>query len=110
MRLTQEAIMKLYSSASETFSSTISRLDTLYSQENEGMERHSAATSQAEDTLSAWLNEAHIDDHEDHHRNQCISGRKSGKVATDSVELYRCSWCRNPSVVLKKCSRCSKAK
>jgi hypothetical protein len=32
------------------------------------------------------------------------------KVNPNVVELYRCTWCKNPSAALKKCSGCAKAR
>ncbi|KAH7910685.1 hypothetical protein BJ138DRAFT_1180100 [Hygrophoropsis aurantiaca] len=60
-----------------------------------------------EDDLAAWLDEMHLDHNNAHsHPETCSHPR----ISLNTVELYRCSWCGNPSAVLRKCSGCGKTR
>jgi hypothetical protein len=57
------------------------------------------AADKAEDDLAAWLGDEHFE------------GEDRPATFNDShVELYRCSWCGNPSAILRKCAGCSKTR
>ncbi len=103
MRVTRETIMRLYASAAKDFRPHIAHLDALFAEEDDGAEGRAA--SKAEDTLAAWLDSLHLD--EDGHSH--VHHRRV-KFNISSVELYRCSWCGNPSAVLRKCGGCSKTR
>ncbi|OBZ77723.1 hypothetical protein A0H81_02629 [Grifola frondosa] len=62
--------------------------------------------SKAEDDLAAWLDNLRMDDGEEEHPHHCAHP----KINTNSVALYRCSWCGNPSAVLRKCAGCGKTR
>ena len=36
--------------------------------------------------------------------------RKLDSILNENTQLYRCSWCTNPSAILRKCSGCGKAR
>ena len=103
MRLSREMMVKLYPKAANDFSSTISYYDSLY---NISSEKEGACVARAEDTLAAWLDEVHADDGEEGHHTHCVHP----KINSNTVELYRCTYCRNPSAGLKKCSGCGKVR
>lgn len=58
------------------------------------------------DDLAAWLDGVHLEN-EDHDHGHCAAPTR---VFESNVELYRCSWCSNPSAVLRKCSGCNKTR
>ena len=103
IRITREFILNLYPKAAEEWGDFIKHFDEL----DEGRDSHKAPPSseQTDDNLAAWLENIRLDDGEDdhglHHR-RCTHP----KISTNNVRLYRCSWCGNPSAVLKKCSGC----
>ncbi|KAA1477626.1 hypothetical protein DENSPDRAFT_808815 [Dentipellis sp. KUC8613] len=74
--------------------------------------RSEISPAKAEDDLASWLEQIDIEDpgvcgHDHRHRD---ANTTHISLEINDVELNRCSWCRNPSVVLKKCSGCGKTK
>ena len=70
----------------------------------------------AEDSLALWLEKMEIEDtditgqvsaHQHEHQHPV---RPAHGVNMNELHLYRCSWCGNPSAVLKRCKRCQKAR
>ncbi|TDL20730.1 hypothetical protein BD410DRAFT_871424 [Rickenella mellea] len=55
-----------------------------------------------------------LESYEDlHFHLGCLGERETGgsvQIKLNDSTLYRCSWCRNPSAVLKKCSGCESAR
>jgi len=98
MRLAQETVVKAYPTAIKEFSEVISRIS--------GGSGESVSLEKTEDDLAAWLEDMHMEDGEEELKTHCAHP----KVNTNNVELYRCSWCRNPSAVLRKCSGCAKTR
>lgn len=103
--LTRELILRLYTPAARDFGPHIAHLDALFAEEDDGAE--SRAASKAEDTLAAWLNNLHLEDDKPEEGHPY---RQRTEFNKNTVTLYRCSWCLNPSAVLKKCSGCSKTR
>lgn len=66
----------------------------------------------AEDDLAVWLEKVEIEDPDiaGGHQHEDDRGYLHPKINFSDVELYRCSWCRNPSALLKKCKACEKAR
>lgn len=70
-----------------------------------------AASQRAEEDLAAWFQNVDLDDGEYckhnfiHDRGQALP-----KCQLSDIALYRCSWCKNPSAVLKKCGGCEAAR
>lgn len=56
-----------------------------------------------EDDLASWLEDMHVDNGSLSDRMRCGPSEEPRKVNFDHVTLYRCSWCSNPSAVLRKC-------
>jgi len=106
MHLSRELAIKLYAPAFREWGDFIIRLDSLHL----SAAHEKAFVENAEDHLAAWLENLEIDDdHADHQHNHRDHDRRR-TVNRSAVELYRCSWCKNPSAVLKKCSGCQKTR
>ena len=93
MRLGQQTVVQLYSSAVKEFGSVIAKAES-----SEAC--MPVAREKLEDGLAAWLNDMHVGDG-DH--DSKLSGLHP-IINTNHVALYRCSWCGNPSAVLRKCA------
>jgi hypothetical protein len=79
-------------------------MDSLHSTEKE----QEQSAIDAEDNLAAWLEGTNLDDHENEHR-YCYS--RSSRSASDAeIKMWHCSYCHNPSAVLRKCAGCGKAR
>lgn len=104
MRLSREMMLRLWPKAIKDFASTITYYDAIY----DTASKEEKSVAGAEDTLAAWLDEISHEDDEDghHHDTHCINPR----INSNSVELYRCTYCRNPSAALRKCSGCGKVR
>ncbi|THH05479.1 hypothetical protein EW146_g9890 [Bondarzewia mesenterica] len=68
------------------------------------------SAAHAEDDLATWLDKIDIEDPDilGGHQHDEDGHFTHPKVNLNTVELYRCSWCRNPSAVLRKCTGCEK--
>ena len=67
--------------------------------------------SRLEDGLAAWLEDVHLEDGTlEEGPMRCQPSEEVRKVMFEDVELYRCSWCGNPSAGLRRCSGCSKTR
>lgn len=91
MRLAQETVVKAYPTAIKDFSEVISRISSGSGEP--------ISPEKQEDDLAAWLEDMHMEGGEEEPKMHCAHP----KVNTNNVELYRCSWCRNPSAILSKC-------
>ncbi|KAK7059703.1 hypothetical protein R3P38DRAFT_2495642 [Favolaschia claudopus] len=95
LRLAQQTVVGLFSDAVEEWGEFIAG-------KSRG-DQPDLESEKVEDDLAAWLEDTHIDGERDH-------DSKLASFSSSDVELYRCSWCGNPSAVLRKCARCSKAR
>ncbi|OBZ78395.1 hypothetical protein A0H81_02619 [Grifola frondosa] len=103
LRLTRQLIMELYPAAVTEWGDFIARFDRL----DAAVDDHShISSSKAEDDLAAWLNNLRADDGEEDYPQYCAHPR----INANSVMLYHCSWCGNPSAVLRKCGGCGKTR
>ena len=93
MRLGQQTVVRLYPSAVKEFGSVIAKA---------GSQDACAPVTpeKLEDDLAAWLNDIRLDDGE--HDSKLLGLHPI--INTNHVALYRCSWCGNPSAVLRKCA------
>lgn len=82
----------------------VAQLDT------HSVDKYILSRDKAEDRLAAWLDDIQdeLGDDIDNGRPQMSSHAKC--VKTNPTELHRCSWCGNPSAVLRKCGGCEKAR
>jgi hypothetical protein len=97
--------VKLYTEGVKEWGEVISRFDSLDdSNAVKGLGESIVSTEKAEDDLAAWLEKMEM---EEGVKEECGC---APKVNADRVMLYQCSWCRNPSAALRKCSGCSKTR
>ncbi|RDB27508.1 hypothetical protein Hypma_003895 [Hypsizygus marmoreus] len=99
LRLGQQTVVRLYSAAAAEFGNVFIKAASEDKVKPISPEK-------LEDDLAAWLEDTHI--HDGDHDQELHEMHP--KVNTNSVALYRCSWCGNPSAVLRKCSGCSKTR
>ncbi|KZT10285.1 uncharacterized protein LAESUDRAFT_721627 [Laetiporus sulphureus 93-53] len=106
MRLTRELIVSNYPAAMKSWGAVISRFDTM--DLNTEPDAHGTPSSdKVFDGLAAWLDDLHVDDGPAvEQQRHCVHPR----VSPNSVSLYRCSYCGNPSAVLRKCGGCGKTR
>lgn len=92
--------------------------DIMTKMPGDGTKNHSSSKikpDKAEADLNAWLNRGELQDPDAYSGAPEDYGTIPGhehtqaKVNWSAMEMYRCSWCRNPSTVLKKCKGCEKA-
>ncbi|KAI0707998.1 hypothetical protein C8Q76DRAFT_770754 [Earliella scabrosa] len=92
-----------YTPGVQEWGSLVNRYDEL----DEGEDEHaSGSPAQTEDDLAQWLGSVVIDDADEY-------GKESGGPpggASSHYELFRCSWCGNPSAALRKCGGCGETK
>ena len=105
MRLARELVLKLYPKAVEEWGAWVKHFDEL---ETRGDQSQPISSTQADDDLAAWLENVKLDDEADDHAHarRCTHP----KISTNNVALYRCSWCGNPSAVLRKCGGCGRTR
>ena len=101
LKLTRELVVARYSVAWKEWNTLITRLDGMHTS---GVAQERGA-GKAEDNLSAWLAGLHVDG-EDEDPHHCTHPN----INTNTVSLYHCSYCNNPSAVLRKCGGCSKTR
>ena len=105
IRLAREMMMRMWPKALQDYASTITHYNSLYEKHSHGP-RAEDSVAAAGDTLTAWLDNLHLEDGQEGPDTHCLHP----KINSNSVELYRCTNCRNPSATLRKCSGCAKAK
>ncbi|KZT70478.1 hypothetical protein DAEQUDRAFT_667559 [Daedalea quercina L-15889] len=102
-RLTRELIVKQYPMAVKSWGEVIARFDKM---DLTSPSAHRLPTpAKAEDDLSAWLENMSVEgapDEDGHYVHP--------KIMPTAVELYRCSYCGNPSAALRKCGGCGKTR
>lgn len=102
LRLAQQTAVSLYPAAVKEWGEVILRFDKLRTNGEPSM-----SPEKAEDDLAAWLDDLHAESGEQELHSEMFS---HPVLNHDHVALYRCSWCGNPSAVLRKCSRCMKTR
>ncbi|KAI0374602.1 hypothetical protein BV20DRAFT_934661 [Pilatotrama ljubarskyi] len=118
LNLARELILNLYTEGAKEWGAFVKRFDELDAQ---FQANHFEAAPDAEDGLAEWLEKVDIadsdeDDGHGSHRHGRGHGHPQGRTVpkatseTSSCELYRCSWCGNPSAALRKCAGCGKTK
>lgn len=91
--------MKHYSGAIKEFSRVFEELDRV--KPSGGAQ--TLDQDKIEDDLAAWLADIRLDDGTMEETMRCGAAKHRPKVDYNHVTLYRCSWCGNPSAVLRKC-------
>ena len=102
LRLTRELVTSRYQNAVTEWGSVIARVDGPNSHET-----LTASEARAEDNLAAWLEGLRVEGDEDEEDQKWCAHPTTNM---NSVALYRCSYCGNPSAVLRKCSGCNKTR
>ncbi|KAG6813057.1 hypothetical protein H0H92_014329 [Tricholoma furcatifolium] len=98
LRLAQETVVKYYTAGATEFGHVIAKATS--------EDRHNPVSMEKlEDGLAAWLEDTHLHDEVDSE----LHGLHP-RVNINSVMLYRCSFCGNPSASLRKCSGCAKTR
>lgn len=100
MRMWPKALQALQDHAS-----TITQYNTLYDKHPHGPKGETLVAASGA-TLAAWLDDMQLEDGEEGLETHCLHP----KINLNSVELFRCTSCRNPSAALKKCSGRGKAR
>ncbi|KAJ7253706.1 hypothetical protein B0H12DRAFT_1116271 [Mycena haematopus] len=95
LRLTQQTVVKLFPDAAEEWGEFYARISP--------GDQPDLTAEKVEDDLAAWLGDLHLEGERDDHSQLAA-------FSNSSVELFQCSWCRNPSAILRKCAGCSKAR
>ncbi|KDR72536.1 hypothetical protein GALMADRAFT_73678 [Galerina marginata CBS 339.88] len=98
LRLAQQSAVKHFSGATKEFSRVFETLD-----KEKGKGTLVPDQSKLDDDLSAWLEDMKLEDGTFEETVGCRAASGRAKVNTDRITLYRCSWCGNPSAVLRKC-------
>ncbi|PPQ78318.1 hypothetical protein CVT25_011689 [Psilocybe cyanescens] len=101
LRLAQQAAIKYYPAAIKEFSRVYDILDKA-----KGAEGSTAPNQdRLENDLAAWLDDMKLEDGTmEDIGARCQGSTNHAKVNYDQITLYRCSWCGNPSAVLRKCT------
>ncbi|EIW77014.1 hypothetical protein CONPUDRAFT_129170 [Coniophora puteana RWD-64-598 SS2] len=131
LRLTMQNILRLYAPAHKEWGKVVRRCDALSEDVAAEEARAPLDEEKASGDFAAWLGElklngdgsdgdgdgdgSGVDGHSDRFGAYGGGGCRPRphahpKVAPNRVALYRCSWCGNPSAVLRKCSGCEKAR
>lgn len=98
LRLAQQAVVKHYSQAMKEFSRVFEELDNIKTKDAPAVDHE-----KLEDDLETWLEDMRLEDGTLEQKLRCGASENVRKVNIENVELYRCSWCGNPSAALKKC-------
>ncbi|KAI0371333.1 hypothetical protein BV20DRAFT_1035333 [Pilatotrama ljubarskyi] len=107
MRLARQLILDLYPKAVKEWGAFIKRFDELDSRLDK---QRPLSSDEAEDELAAWLDNLKLEDGSELHANIHPHACSHPKISMNNVALYRCSWCGNPSAVLRKCGGCGKTR
>ncbi|PPQ99480.1 hypothetical protein CVT24_005271 [Panaeolus cyanescens] len=100
MRLSQKCVVNNYASAMEEFSSVFAEFDQSKHANGQTINR-----KKLEDGLAAWLKKLDDGTPEHHHGVGCGHFSSRATVTMSNAELYRCTWCGNPSACLRKCKQ-----
>ncbi|KAJ7512500.1 hypothetical protein B0H11DRAFT_1951488 [Mycena galericulata] len=100
LRLTQQTVVKLFHAAAEEWGDFVVN--------NSRLDQPTPSSEKAEDDLATWLGDVHLEDGGE--LDELGHPHPPATFSTSRVTLFRCSWCGNPSAVLRKCAGCSKAR
>ncbi|EIW60332.1 uncharacterized protein TRAVEDRAFT_45581 [Trametes versicolor FP-101664 SS1] len=115
LNLAREILLRHYTDGAKEWGALVRRYDELEARAQASV----SCCTEGDDDLAEWLEKIDMDDPDDEnsiymrehggahaHRH----GVPKAKSEMTSYELYRCSWCGNPSAVLRKCAGCGKTK
>lgn len=100
--------MSQMSAASKEWGDVVVAIADLHSYKSK-KESRAIEPDKAEDDLAAWLENTHIEENDASSTGPrtCMT---HSSLHFNNVPLYQCSWCESTSAVLRKCSRCEKAR
>jgi hypothetical protein len=101
LRLAQQAAVKYYATGVREFSRVFAELDKYKLKGQDGEIKLNP--EKLEDDLATWLEGMRLEDGTMEETFHCGGSSSRPEVIFDSLSLYRCSWCGNPSAALKKC-------
>ncbi|RPD56412.1 hypothetical protein L226DRAFT_491582 [Lentinus tigrinus ALCF2SS1-7] len=113
LNLVRELIFGIYSASVQEWGALTRRFDELDGDERTGRHQQTQPSSPSNEDLAERLGNVSIGNE---HTNRAHPGHVPGapvpdrRVDTISYELYRCSWCGNPSAALRRCSACGKTR
>ncbi|KAI0672651.1 hypothetical protein C8Q78DRAFT_1020664 [Trametes maxima] len=116
LNVTRDLLLSIYTKGAREWADFVKRFDDL---DTQAQECFSNAPSDVEDGLAEWLEKVELADSDDghghaHHHARSHAFGNGHPMPTPKVEtryeLYRCTWCGNPSAALRKCSGCGKTK
>jgi len=99
LRLSQQAAVKHYPGAVKEFSRVFEELDRV----KPSSSAQALDQDKIEDDLATWLEDIKLEDGTVEETMRCGATNHRPKVDYNHVTLYRCTWCGNPSAVLRKC-------
>ncbi|KAF9027198.1 hypothetical protein BDZ89DRAFT_1101933 [Hymenopellis radicata] len=113
LRLTQATVLRLYAQAAEEWDAIIAMRDEESNNIDDDEPHHHHGPNcnhdqTTEDEIAAWVDGLQLDDTKPQRKPG--PQRLHPKINSNHVELYRCSWCGNPSAILRKCSNCADAR
>ncbi|KAF8123399.1 hypothetical protein EV363DRAFT_1547591 [Boletus edulis] len=104
LRFAHEHISSRYAAATKKWGTAVARLDS------HSIDEFILSRDRAEDRLAAWLHDIQDEDGNDSGGQQPERSLHPKRSKNNPSELHRCSWCGNPSAVLRKCRGCEKAR
>ncbi|KIY63600.1 hypothetical protein CYLTODRAFT_425967 [Cylindrobasidium torrendii FP15055 ss-10] len=110
MRVTQDIVLKRYAAAATEWGDVIIKRDADSEIVDTQPHTHAPTSSQTVDaSIAAWVEGLSLEDTAKPPK-PCRPARTNPTITSNYVALYRCSWCENPSAVLKRCVRCTKTR
>ena len=105
LRFAHKRIFSRYATAVKKWDTVVARLDT------QGMDEYVLSRDKAQDRLAVWLRDMQNENGDEvHSDDQPEKSARLKQSKYNPVELYQCSWCGNPSAVLRKCGGCERAR
>ena len=82
----------------QTFAQAVEEFGEIIAQKTAPEQKTEIDATKAEDDLAAWLDDLRTEDGSEEPKV-----RSHPSITLNHIKLYQCSWCGNPSAVLKKC-------
>ncbi|KAG9314772.1 hypothetical protein JVU11DRAFT_3855 [Chiua virens] len=101
LRFAYERVSVRYTTAVKKWDAVVAQFDS------HNIDKYILTRDKAEDRLAAWLRDVQ-DEHGDAADTEPEGASRAARPSP--IELHRCSWCGNPSAVLRKCGGCEKAR
>ncbi|KAI0748734.1 hypothetical protein C8Q80DRAFT_1173343 [Daedaleopsis nitida] len=121
LNLTRELLLTNYTPGVREWGAVVKCYDEFNSCDDHAAAPRSPA--HADDDLAEWLGNVELGDDDaegnchahgatchGHHRGAARRRGDAPSAETANYELYRCSWCGNPSAILRRCGGCGKTR